>query len=316
MATAGNRKRRGFAKAAVQTVSLLLFGSAGISPSEAQPEWSAPPPACIYTAIEGGMTLCIRKDSYEGDLCTAIDRFAVAYGLPADYFARLIWRESAFKANAISIKGARGIAQFMPGTARLRRLDDSYDALQALQKAAEYLAELRSRFGNLGFAAAAYNAGEGGLATYLDTGSLPGETRRYVLAVTGHTIEEWKDKPPEVAAPPLDSSKPFVESCTALVSGRRLKDAVLQQDRPWAPWGAQLAEHFDVAVARRLFFDSARRLPEPLNGELPLIVRQRNADFGFRPRYAARIGRATRAEANAACAIVRQNGRTCLVFRN
>ena len=57
--------------------------------------------------------------------------------------------------------GAQGIAQFMPGTARRRGLDDPFDAKKALAASAAYLAELRTSFGNLGLAAAAYNAGEG-----------------------------------------------------------------------------------------------------------------------------------------------------------
>ena len=54
---------------------------------------------------------------------------------------------------------AQGIAQFMPGTADERGLLDPFNPVQALPKSAEFLAELRSEFGNLGLAAAAYNAG-------------------------------------------------------------------------------------------------------------------------------------------------------------
>jgi len=79
-------------------------------------------------------------------------------------------------------KGAEGIAQFIPSTARLRGLSNSFDALEALQKSAEYLDDLRDRFGNLGLAAAAYNAGESGMRTFLKTGSLPQETRNYATA--------------------------------------------------------------------------------------------------------------------------------------
>ena len=55
--------------------------------------------------------------------------------------------------------GAQGIAQFMPGTASERGLFDPFDPVSALPKAAEFLEELHHTFGNLGLAAAAYNAG-------------------------------------------------------------------------------------------------------------------------------------------------------------
>jgi hypothetical protein len=198
----------------------------------------------------------------------------------------------------------------------LRGVRDSYDLLEALGKAAVYLDELRSRFGNLGLAAAAYNAGENGLANFLGSGSLPYETRSYVTAITAYTVEQWKDDPPNIAAPELDKGKPFLESCMALAGTRRLKQVALEQERPWAPWGVQLAEHFQPGAARRLFSLDVSKLPAPLNKEKPLIVRQRNRDFGFRVRYAARIGRETRAEADAVCAQIRQQGGTCLVFKN
>ncbi|MGO7719116.1 transglycosylase SLT domain-containing protein, partial [Rhizobium johnstonii] len=76
----------------------------------------------------------------------AIEHFAHANHLPGDYCARLIWRESTFRPDTVSVKGAQGIAQFMPGTAKLRGREDSYQVLEALRKSAQYLEELRNRF--------------------------------------------------------------------------------------------------------------------------------------------------------------------------
>lgn len=164
----------------------LLFSQ--VDTVKAQPEGSAGPPACLYSgpsAAGSEETLCIRKDSFNYDLCVAIEHFASANQLPADYFARLIWRESTFRPDAVSFKGAQGIAQFMPGTAKLRGLEDSYQVLEALRKSAQYLDELRNRFGNLGLAAAAYNAGENGLATYLTSGDY----------LTRHAVTSWQSPP-------------------------------------------------------------------------------------------------------------------------
>lgn len=315
---AARQFRSGLAGKLIGYAVAVGFLISAVCPARAQPEWSRAPPACLSGPLttDSGETLCIRKDSYNRDLCQAIEYFAQANRLPPDYLARLIWRESAFRPDAVSPKGAQGIAQFMPGTARLRGVRDSYDLLEALGKAASYLDELRGRFGNLGLAAAAYNAGENGLANFLNSGSLPYETRSYVTAITAYTVEQWKDDPPDIAAPELDKGKPFVEACLALAGTRRLKQVALQQERPWAPWGVQLAEHFQPAAARRLFVQDISRLSAPLNQEKPLIVRQRNGSFGFRIRYAARIGRDTRAEADQVCAQIRQQGGSCLVFKN
>jgi hypothetical protein len=97
-------------------------------------------------------------------LCPLIQSVAADNGLPVEFFARLIWQESRLRPDAIgpvtrSGKRAQGIAQFMPATAADRLLLDAFDPAQALPKSAEFLRELRAQFGNLGLAAAAYNAG-------------------------------------------------------------------------------------------------------------------------------------------------------------
>lgn len=167
--------------------------------------------SCTYTH-DVAPELCIRVESYNNDLCHAIEVLAGRHAVPPDYFARLIWRESLFRANAVSPKGAEGIAQFMPGTAKLRGLKDSFNIIAALEASSRYLSELNTQFGNFGLAAAAYNAGEAGLRNFIATGRLPTETRDYVFAITGYPVEKWKDNPPEKAAPawmrPAPSSMP------------------------------------------------------------------------------------------------------------
>ena len=260
--------------------------------------------------------LCIRVGSYNNDLCHAIEVLAGRHAVPPDYFARLIWRESLFRADAVSPKGAEGIAQFMPGTARLRGLQDSFNIIAALEASSRYLSELNTQFGNFGLAAAAYNAGEAGLRTFIATGRLPMETRDYVFAITGYPVESWKDNPPEKAAPALDDSRSFIDACLKLADTRTMNDPVLISSADWAPWGVQLAAHYNPAVANRLFTRAIGQLAEPLNAERALIVRQRGGNFGSRPRYAARIGRETRGEANQLCGAIRQAGVPCTVFRN
>ena len=80
----------------------------------------------------------------------------------------------------------------------MRGLTNAFEPLQALRELASYLRELRTTFrGNLGLAAAAYNAGPGQVEAWLaGRGSLPFETQAYVRIVTGFTAEAWTLKPP------------------------------------------------------------------------------------------------------------------------
>ncbi len=290
----------------------LLAISSGVAGAEEPAEEKA---SCAY-AHDVAPELCIRVGSYNNDLCHAIEVLAGRHAVPPDYFARLIWRESLFRADAVSPKGAEGIAQFMPGTARLRGLEDSFNIIAALEASSRYLSELKTQFGNFGLAAAAYNAGEAGLRTFIATGRLPMETRDYVFAITGYPVENWKDNPPEKAAPALDDNRSFIDACLRLADTRTMNDPVLISSADWAPWGVQLAAHYNPAVANRLFTRAIGQLAEPLNAERALIVRQRGGNFGSRPRYAARIGRETRGEANQLCGAIRQAGVPCTVFRN
>lgn len=299
---------------AATVIGAIAAGLGAPIAAQAQPEWQSPP--CLFSTAPDDGGLCIRAQSYNRDICTALAHFANRNALPNDFFARLIWKESLFRPDAVSPKGAEGIAQFMPSTARMRGLENSFDPLQALGKSAEYLDDLRDRFGNLGLAAAAYNAGEAGLEGFLRNGSLPFETRAYVMAITAHPVEDWKDNPPDKPAMPLDETKPFHDACTALAETRNLKEIVFAEEGPWAPWGAQLSAHFQKSVAQRLFLNTVARMPAPLNAEKPLIQRERNRAFGSRLRYTARIARQTRTEADAVCREIRKTGGACIVFKN
>jgi Transglycosylase SLT domain len=130
-------------------------------------------------------------------VCVILESAAAANGLPLEFFARVIWEESRFQLNVVgpttsSGDRAQGIAQFMPDTAAQRGLLDPFDPTTALPEAAEFLAELRSEFGNLGLAAAAYNAGPGRVRDFIDRRAvMPAQTRNYVRAITGRSVDEW-----------------------------------------------------------------------------------------------------------------------------
>ena len=125
-------------------------------------------------------------------VCEALAQAASEQGLPIGFFARLIWQESRFDQWARSGAGARGLAQFMPLTAAEYGLHDPFDPLRSVAASARFLRELRDQFGNLGLAAAAYNAGGGRIRKWLNgQSSLPDETRNYVEIITGHPLTRW-----------------------------------------------------------------------------------------------------------------------------
>src|SRR5262249_52493157 len=121
-----------------------------------------------------------------------IDNAARQHDVPAEFLTNLFWRESNFRERAVSPRGAQGIAQFMPYTAAERGLANPFDPEQAIPQAARLIADLAARFGNLGLAAAAYNAGPGRVEKWLaNEVTLPAEPRAFVRRVTGVAADEW-----------------------------------------------------------------------------------------------------------------------------
>lgn len=126
-------------------------------------------------------------------MCERLATAATRNGLPVLFFARLIGQESGFDPLAISRAGALGVAQFMPQVAAELGLEDPFDPAQALPMSARFLRMLRDQFGNLGLAAAAYNAGAKRVQDWLERGRrLPKETRDYVRSITGRAPEGWR----------------------------------------------------------------------------------------------------------------------------
>ena len=126
------------------------------------------------------------------EICDTLAKSAHSNDLPAPFFIRLLYQESSFNSGTISPAGAQGIAQFMPETAADRGLDNPFDPLQAIPASARLLRDLYEKFGNLGLAAAAYNAGAKRIEDWLaNRGQLPQETQDYVMTITGWPAETW-----------------------------------------------------------------------------------------------------------------------------
>ncbi len=256
------------------------------------------------------------RTSFAQTVCTEIEARATEHGLPHAFLARLIWKESLFDPGAVSPKGAQGIAQFMPATAKRRGLDNPFDPAAALAASASYLAELKSGFGNLGLAAAAYNAGEDRVRRWLaGTSSLPYETQDYVLSITGRSHDEWKAENASFDIPAIGKAGSFAEQCRALVTRELSPQQTALPQGAWKPWGVVLAGGFSEARALTAFRVIRNRYPA-LKGEEPLVLRKRNLSMGRRKMVRVMVGRDTRAEAQKLCDAITAQGGACLVEKN
>ena len=105
------------------------------------------------------------------------------HGIPTELFQRLVQQESGWRADAKSHKGALGLAQLMPGTARKLRVNP-HDPYENLDGGARYLKMQYETFRSWRLALAAYNAGPGAVKKY---GGVPPfkETRNYVKVIWG-----------------------------------------------------------------------------------------------------------------------------------
>jgi len=247
-------------------------------------------------------------------VCDLIETQAQQKGLPKDFFARLIWKESRFDPNAVSPVGAEGIAQFMPGTAKMRGLANSFDIEQAIPASAKYLAEMKASYGNLGLAAAAYNAGENRVSRWLASGGfLPMETESYVFDVMGEPVDKFSDTAYAGTVQPLDPKMTFAVACRRLpvIMSRTVAMASINVK----PWGVQVAGNFRRSAAIGQWLRVRGRFPALLASHDPVVSRVRTP-IGRRGIYAVRIGADSRAEANGICDKLQSVGGACVVLRN
>jgi len=117
------------------------------------------------------------------DFQQSIQQAATTHQLEPALIRAVIHAESGFKADAISKRGARGLMQLMPATAKDLGVDDSLDSHANIQAGSAYLAKLLQNYqGDVALASAAYNAGPGSVKKY--AGIPPyAETRAYVKRV-------------------------------------------------------------------------------------------------------------------------------------
>jgi soluble lytic murein transglycosylase-like protein len=134
------------------------------------------------SALPQGAVTVVDPAPVPQQYAAALDFAARSASISPSLLAALVWQESRWDAKAVSPKGARGLTQLMPGTARDLGVDPA-DPLANLLGGARYLRQLLDQFdGNVEKALAAYNAGP---ARVRSAGGVPAiaETRNYVASI-------------------------------------------------------------------------------------------------------------------------------------
>ena len=293
-------------------------------PATAAPSAAAPNPVPINPAAASPSTPSLTPPSGRSaaphpptadDICRAIEQDAAENELPVEFFARVIWQESRFNARAVSKKGAQGIAQFMPTTADYRGLVDPFNPIEALQNSARYLRDLKQQFGNLGLAAAAYNAGPGRVSAWLASARpLPEETRNYVAIITGWTADEWASpSPPKTSETTIPQGVP----CTRLANLILAPKAEAQRIAAYVPrWGMQLTANWSESKAWSTYRLIQKQYAALIGDREPIVIRSRGIGLGTAMRYNIRIADDDRAYLEKFCNRLIAAGGACVVLRN
>jgi len=187
-----------------------------------------------------------------------------------------------------------------------------------------YCEALKSQFGNLGLAAAAYNAGPKRVADWLaGHRGLPRETQAYVLIVTGYASQEWitpgdrtsLNQPDGVPCPQmakLFANDRLERPKTAV--GRDKARLANGSATAQAPWGVQLIGGSSQISVLASYHQLQHKYQTVLGSRQPLVIRSqvgRNASW-----YRVRVAAQTLAEAELLCGALREAGGNCLVQKN
>jgi Transglycosylase SLT domain len=279
--------------------SCLAQASAG-EPDEIHPVETGQSPAPTRSSVTAAVE----------SICKTLAAAAAENDLPIDFFTRLIWQESRFDPVAVSRAGAQGVAQFMPATASWRGLADPFDPVEAIAKSAKLLRDLRREFGNLGLAAAAYNAGPGRVRDWLaGRRGLPRETRAYVSLVTGQSAEQWTGVQVGHAEIHVANAVPCRQ-----IAGLFARPPAMPVPKPADPWGVQLVGSSSDATALAAHRQLQQRYESILAGHEPRIVHHGLAR-GSMGWARVHVGAESRTSAEKLCANLRAAGASCLVQR-
>ncbi|MBA70973.1 MAG: lytic transglycosylase [Rhizobiales bacterium] len=281
---------------------------------------SALPRAFIVTlAIAGSLFALpafaqVEKAGNVDRLCALIAEQADIHGLPEAFLARLLFSASAFDPAYVSPTGAAGVAKFNAAVAESGGLSDPSDIETAVPAAARRLSALTERLGNLGLAAAAYQAGEKPVRRWMDgDGYLPASTVFFVQQLTGKGPEAFRSPSATFDIKPLETRYAFAEACKRMpliASGEASTD--IPADMPWA---VVVGAGPDLDGAMKSWAGVRERTGFRVGGG-KVYVTHLEGGKARRNRYSVRIGAESRGSALAICSRLRGKGGACMVTRN
>jgi Transglycosylase SLT domain/SPOR domain len=313
--------------AVVVSVCFAFAAAANAQPAESESlserdTRPAAPPTTPGTSEESPADNGIAATPNASSICQMVESAAATNGLPVEFFARIIWQESRFRSDIVGPitrtgQRAQGIAQFMPMTAAERLLHDPFDPAQALPKSAEFLRELRAQFGNLGLAAAAYNAGPQRVRDWLaGRRTLPSETQRYVRNVTGRSAQEWARPDQKSLTVTIPTEMSCAEIQTAKLVAKPQTPSAAVQPKPMSEWGVQLVGDRSEIKALTAYRQMQKKHEAILGSYEPIIIRT-TVKVSAAPIWSrVRIGADTREAAQTLCSRLRAVGENCLVQHN
>lgn len=171
--------------AAAGTTATAASETSGAAPQESVGQASAQRTALLTDPVAPPMAKP-EKPRGKSAWISIADQTARRYGVSVDLVHAVILAESAYDPKALSHKGAIGLMQLIPKTAKRYGVADPWDPVQNLDGGVRYLRDLLGQFKDTGLAVAAYNAGENAVARYGNAIPPYDETQGYVAKVEAY----------------------------------------------------------------------------------------------------------------------------------
>lgn len=197
--------------------SLLVFAMLAASPMRATDSATATKPAAVRTVVvrvdprtrklvrHVVVTAPAQKPPAAPELSSLVERSSRAHDVDPLLVDSIIRVESNYNAYAVSPKGAEGLMQLMPPTARMLGVSNSFDPGENIEAGVKYLKSLQDLYKDDRLALAAYNAGPGAVDKYQRIPPYP-ETQRYVESVGKRYVQARQSAEAKPAAPPTEET--------------------------------------------------------------------------------------------------------------